>query len=99
MYLGTRGTEKEKNSPGNAYHKITKLTGQMLDAQIKRNERQRSKIGGDRVSTPISSARSTPTVHWDPTTVTGSLCILSCKNTFEKNAIPFLISFEQTGSN
>ena len=88
-YLGTRGVEKEKNSPGNAFHRITKLTGQMLETQIKRNEKQRNKIGGQGISTPISSARSTPTVHWDPTTVTGSMCHLSCKNTFERNSDHF----------
>ena len=51
----------------------------MLDTHIKRNEKQRNKIDGKRISTPISSARSTPTVHWDPNTVTGSLCRLGYK--------------------
>ena len=68
---GTRGNEKEKNSPGSAFHRITKLTGQMLDAHIKRSETfQKTKAGGKKVQTPISSARSTPTVHWDPVTTT-----------------------------
>ena len=71
ILLGSRGNEQEKNSPGNAFYRITKLTGQMLDANIKSSDRQNVRIKNQINSTPPSSARSTPTVHWEPTSVTG----------------------------